>query len=39
LGHIIIWIIISIITFGFGYAFYFYKVWNHSLNHTRVGPA
>lgn len=34
IGHILIWMIISLITLGFGYAFYFYKVWNYSLNST-----
>ena len=37
IGHVILWIIISIITFGLGYIFYFYKVWNYSLNNTVVG--
>ena len=37
IGHVILWIIISIITFGLGYAFYFYKVWNYSLNNTSIG--
>ncbi|WP_019028230.1 DUF6693 family protein [Colwellia piezophila] len=37
IGHVILWIIISIITFGLGYVFYFYKVWNYSLNHTTIG--
>lgn len=36
IGHIIIWIIISILTLGLGYAFYFYKVWNYSLNNTTI---
>ncbi|WP_394203781.1 DUF6693 family protein [Marinagarivorans algicola] len=36
IGHVIIWIIITIITFGIGYAFYFYKVWNYSLNNTTI---
>lgn len=36
IGHVILWIIISIITFGIGYAFYFYKVWNYSLNNTTI---
>lgn len=36
IGHIILWAIISIITLGLGYAFYFYKVWNYSLNNTTV---
>lgn len=35
-GHIILWILISIITLGLGYAFYFYKVWNYSLNNTTI---
>lgn len=34
IGHVILWIIISILTLGLGYAFYFYKVWNYSLNNT-----
>lgn len=37
IGHIILWIIISILTLGLGYAFYFYKVWNYSLNNTQIG--
>jgi len=37
IGHVIIWIIISILTLGIGYIFYFYKVWNYSLNNTRIG--
>lgn len=36
IGHIIIWMIISILTLGLGYAFYFYKVWNYSLNNTTI---
>ncbi|RZM78470.1 hypothetical protein C3B51_14935 [Pseudoalteromonas rubra] len=36
IGHVILWIIISIITLGLGYAFYFYKVWNYSLNNTTI---
>lgn len=34
IGHIVIWILITLVTLGFGYAFYFYKVWNYSLNST-----
>ena len=34
--HILIWAIISIVTFGLGYVFYFYKVWNYSLNATVI---
>ncbi|MBB1369643.1 MULTISPECIES: DUF6693 family protein [Pseudoalteromonas] len=36
IGHVILWIIISILTLGLGYAFYFYKVWNYSLNNTTI---
>ena len=36
IGHVILWIIITILTFGLGYAFYFYKVWNYSLNNSTV---
>ncbi|GAB4301489.1 MAG: hypothetical protein Kow0096_22380 [Thiohalomonadaceae bacterium] len=34
IGHIVIWILITLVTLGFGYAFYFYKVWGYSLNNT-----
>lgn len=36
LGHVILWFFISILTFGLGYVFYFYKVWNYAVNNTRV---
>lgn len=36
IGHIILWAIISIVTLGFGYIFYIYKVWNYSLNNTDI---
>lgn len=36
LGHVILWILITIVTFGLGYAFYFYKVWNYSLNNSTI---
>lgn len=36
IGHVILWIIISFLTLGLGYAFYFYKVWNYSLNNTTI---
>jgi hypothetical protein len=36
IGHVILWILISIVTFGIGYAFYFYKVWAYSLNNTVI---
>lgn len=34
IGHIILWAIISILTLGLGYVFYFYRVWNYALNRT-----
>lgn len=36
IGHVILWMIISLLTFGLGYVFYTYKVWNYSLNHTTL---
>jgi len=36
IGHIILWMIISILTFGLGYIFYFYRVWNYALNNSRI---
>ncbi|ATG72902.1 hypothetical protein AN401_02705 [Zobellella denitrificans] len=38
-GHVILWIIISILTLGIGYFFYFYKVWNYALNNTKTVAA
>jgi hypothetical protein len=36
IGHVILWFFISVLTFGLGYVFYFYKVWNYALNNTRT---
>ena len=36
IGHVILWIIISILTLGIGYAFYLYKIWNYCLNNTTI---
>jgi len=36
LGHVILWFLISIVTLGIGYIFYFYRVWNYALNHTTL---
>ncbi|MDW0358319.1 DUF6693 family protein [Vreelandella venusta] len=36
IGHIILWMIISVLTLGLGYIFYFYRVWNYALNNSRV---
>ncbi len=37
IGHVILWFLISIVTLGIGYIFYFYRVWNYALNNTHVG--
>jgi membrane protein YdbS with pleckstrin-like domain len=36
LGHVLLWFVISILTLGIGYIFYFYRVWNYALNNTRI---
>jgi uncharacterized membrane protein YjgN (DUF898 family) len=36
LGHIIGWLLLTIITFGIAYPFYVYKVFNVTLNNTRL---
>lgn len=36
IGHVVLWFFISIFTFGLGYVFYFYKVWNYALNNTHT---
>lgn len=36
LGHVLLWFIISILTLGIGYIFYFYRVWNYALNNTHI---
>lgn len=36
IGHIILWMLITLVTFGLGYIFYFYRVWNYALNNSRV---
>lgn len=36
LGHIILWILISIVTLGIGYLFYLYGVWRITLRHTHL---
>jgi len=36
IGHVILWIVITILTLGIGYIFYFYRVWNYALNNTTV---
>ena len=36
IGHIVLWIIITILTLGIGYLFYLYRVWGYVIRHTRV---
>ena len=36
IGHVILWIVISVLTLGLGFIFYFYRVWNYALNNTVV---
>lgn len=36
IGHIILWVIITIFTLGIGFIFYLYKVWNHALSKTVI---
>ena len=36
IGHIIIWAIISVLTFGLGYIFYAFNVWEKAMNETEI---
>ncbi|WP_408675360.1 DUF6693 family protein [Xenorhabdus szentirmaii] len=36
IGYIIIWAILSFVTFGFLYFVFLYKITAHCINHTRV---
>lgn len=36
IGHVVLWIFISVITLGIGYMFYIYKVWSFVLDKTRL---
>lgn len=36
IGHVILWIIISVVTLGIGYIVYLYKTWGFAMNHTRI---
>lgn len=39
LGHILIWLLLTVVTFGIAYPFYLYKTWNFALNRTRLQPS
>jgi len=39
IGNIVIWAIISIVTLGFGYIIFMYKIYAHCLNHTKITAA
>lgn len=34
--HILLWALLSLITFGIAFFFYLFKVFNYALNNTRV---
>lgn len=36
--HVLVWAVLSVITFGIAFFFYLFKVWNVVLNHTKVVP-
>jgi hypothetical protein len=36
IGHMVIWFFIIVCTFGIGIIFYYFKVFNVALNHTRI---
>lgn len=36
IGHIVLWMIISILTLGVGYFFYLYKTWGLVISKTRI---
>ncbi len=36
LGHVIVWMIITLFTLGLGYFFYAYRVWNYAINNTTI---
>ncbi|WP_175203333.1 DUF6693 family protein [Achromobacter ruhlandii] len=36
IGNIVIWILITIVTFGLGYFVFLYKIHAHCLNHTKI---
>lgn len=38
LGHIIIWGLLSLVTFGIAFLFYTFKVFNYALNSTKIVP-
>ncbi len=38
LGHIILWLLLTVVTLGLAFPFYLYKVWNIALNKTVVLP-
>lgn len=35
-GHVFIWMLITIVTLGFGYLLYVYKIVSYCLNNTKV---
>lgn len=36
IGHILLWTLLTLVTFGLAFPFYLYRVWNFVLNNTKV---
>ena len=36
IGHILLWLLLTIVTLGLGYPFYLYKVWGLAVRHSEV---
>lgn len=34
--HILLWMIISFLTLGVGYFFYYFRVWHYAINESKV---
>ncbi|WP_022851368.1 DUF6693 family protein [Limisalsivibrio acetivorans] len=39
LGHLLLWVLIVIVTFGLGYFLYIYHVWVYCISKTELIPA
>lgn len=37
IGHAFLWLLLTIVTLGLAYPFYFYKVWGLAIRHSSVG--
>lgn len=36
LGHIVLWLLISVVTLGIGYVIYLYRVWTFTFENTHI---